>query len=165
MRIAIVSDAWRPQVNGVVTTLTKTVEAAEQLGHEVQVLSTEGLRTMPCPTYPEIRLALRPGHHVRAQLHEFMPDAIHIATEGPLGLAARSYCRSRDIPFTTSYHTQFADYVKKRWGIPASLGYAYLRHFHHPAIRTLVSTETVRANLHAHGFVHLVPWWSGVATG
>jgi len=162
MRISIVSDAWRPQINGVVTTLAKTVEAAEALGHNVQVVSTHGLRTIPCPSYPEIRLALRPGKHVREQLHEFMPDAIHIATEGPLGWAARLYCGGRSIPFTTSYHTQFADYVKKRWGLPLPLGYAYLRGFHRPAVRTLVSTETVRANLHAHGFVHLVPWSRGV---
>jgi glycosyltransferase involved in cell wall biosynthesis len=165
MRIAIVSDAWRPQINGVVTTLEKTIEAAQCLGHEVLLVSAEGLRSIPCPSYPEIRLALRPGRAVRAQLRGFAPQAIHIATEGPLGLAARAYCLRNRLPFTTSYHTQFPDYARQRWGIPAALGYAYLRWFHRPAVHTLVGTETVRTNLHARGFTHLVPWSRGVDTG
>jgi len=164
MKIAIVSDAWRPQINGVVTTLGKTVEAASALGHEVELISAEGMKSIPCPSYPEIRLALRPGPRVRERLQQFAPDALHIATEGPLGLAARSYARRRAIPFTTSYHTQFPDYVKQRWGIPASIGYAYLRNFHRPAVHTMVGTETVRANLQARGFGHLVLWSRGVDT-
>ncbi len=164
MRIAIVSDAWRPQINGVVTTLSKTVETAEHLGHEVEVVSAFGHRSIPCPSYPEIRLALRPGKVVREHLQAFQPEAIHIATEGPLGLAARRYCRLRQLPFTTSYHTQLAEYAHERWRFPLSLGYAYLRSFHRPAARTLVSTETVRANLQRHGFTHLVLWSRGVDT-
>jgi glycosyltransferase involved in cell wall biosynthesis len=164
MRIAIVSDAWRPQINGVVTTLGKTVEAATALGHEVELISAEGMRSFPCPSYPEIRLAVRPGRRVRERLQQFTPDALHIATEGPLGLAARSYAIRRAIPFTTSYHTQFPDYVAQRWGIPASIGYAYLRHFHRPAVHTMVGTETVRGNLQARGFGHLVLWSRGVDT-
>jgi 1,2-diacylglycerol 3-alpha-glucosyltransferase/glucuronosyltransferase len=164
MRIAIVSDAWRPQINGVVTTLGKTVEAAGALGHEVELIGADGMKSIPCPSYPEIRLALRPGPRVRERLQRFAPDALHIATEGPLGLAARSYARRRALPFTSSYHTQFPDYAEQRWGIPASIGYAYLRYFHRPAVRTLVGTETVRANLHARGFGHLVLWSRGVDT-
>jgi glycosyltransferase involved in cell wall biosynthesis len=164
MRIAIVSDAWRPQINGVVTTLGKTVEAVSALGHEVELISAQGMRSIPCPSYPEIRLALRPGPRVRERLQRFAPEALHIATEGPLGLAARSYATRRAVPFTTSYHTQFPDYVRQRWGIPASIGYAYLRYFHGPAVRTMVGTETVRANLQARGFGHLVLWSRGVDT-
>lgn len=164
MRIAIVSDAWRPQINGVVTTLMKTVESAGLLGHTVEVVSAQGMRSIPCPSYPEIRLALRPGGEVRDRLQQFAPDAVHIATEGPLGLAARSYCLRRGLPFTTSYHTQFPDYVRERWGLPLSWGYAYLRWFHRRAVRTLVGTETVRANLQAHGFAHLAAWSRGVDT-
>jgi glycosyltransferase involved in cell wall biosynthesis len=164
MRIAIVSDAWRPQINGVVTTLGKTVEAATALGHEVSLISAEGMKSIPCPSYPEIRLALRPGRAVRERLQQFAPEALHIATEGPLGIAARAYATRRAIPFTTSYHTQFPDYAKQRWGIPASIGYACLRYFHGPAVRTLVGTETVRANLQARGFGHLVLWSRGVDT-
>jgi glycosyltransferase involved in cell wall biosynthesis len=164
MRIAIVSDAWRPQINGVVTTLEKTIESARRLGHEVLLISAAGLRSISCPSYPEIRLALLPGRAVRSQLQSFAPQAIHIATEGPLGLAARSHCLRHRLPFTTSYHTQFPDYVQQRWGIPAALGYAYLRWFHRPAVHTLVGTETVRANLQARGFTHLVPWSRGVDT-
>jgi glycosyltransferase involved in cell wall biosynthesis len=164
MRIAIVSDAWRPQINGVVTTLGKTAEAAERLGHSVTVISAEGAKSFACPSYPEIRLALRPSRVVRERMRQFEPEAIHIATEGPLGLAARAYCARRAVPFTTSYHTQFPDYARARWGVPASIGYAFLRWFHRPAVRTLVGTQTVRANLQARGFDHLVSWSRGVDT-
>jgi glycosyltransferase involved in cell wall biosynthesis len=164
MRVAIVSDAWRPQINGVVTTLGKTAEAAERLGHTIEVVSAEGEPSIACPSYPEIRLAIRPGRIVRQRLQQFLPDMIHIATEGPLGLAARAHCLARKLPFTTSYHTQFPDYAEARWGIPASLGYRYLRWFHRPAVRTLVGTQTVRCNLQARGFSHLVPWSRGVDT-
>jgi glycosyltransferase involved in cell wall biosynthesis len=164
MRIAIVSDAWRPQINGVVTTLGKTAEAAERLGHTVEVISADGSASIPCPSYPEIRLAIRPGGIVRERLARFAPEMIHVATEGPLGLAARNHCVRRKLTFTTSYHTQFPDYAKARWGVPAAWGYAYLRWFHQPAVRTLVGTETVRTNLHTWGFNHLVPWSRGVDT-
>jgi glycosyltransferase involved in cell wall biosynthesis len=164
MRIAIVSDAWRPQINGVVTTLGKTAEAAQRLGHTVEVVSVDGSPSIACPTYPEIRLALRPGAIVSRHLRQFAPQMIHIATEGPLGLAARALCLRQKHPFTTSYHTQFPEYANARWGIPASLGYNYLRWFHRPAVRTLVGTQTVRTNLQARGFGHLVPWSRGVDT-
>ena len=164
MRIAIVSDAWRPQINGVVTTLEQTSEAARRLGHEILLISAAGLACVPCPSYPEIRLALCPGPSVRARLQRFAPEAIHIATEGPLGLAARAYCMRRRLPFTSSYHTQFPDYAQQRWGVPTGLGYAYLRWFHRPALRTLVGTASVRATLQARGFEHLVAWSRGVDT-
>ncbi|HWW21271.1 MAG TPA: glycosyltransferase family 1 protein [Steroidobacteraceae bacterium] len=164
MKIAIVSDAWRPQINGVVTTLGKTAEAAERLGHTVEVISADGSASIACPSYPEIRLAIRPGRLVRQRLRQFAPEMIHIATEGPLGLAARNHCVRSKLTFTTSYHTQFPDYANARWGVPASWGYSYLRWFHKPAVRTLVGTETVRTNLHAWGFSHLVPWSRGVDT-
>jgi glycosyltransferase involved in cell wall biosynthesis len=164
MRIAIVSDAWRPQINGVVTTLGKTAEAAEQLGHTIEVISADGSPSIACPSYPEIRLAIRPGRVVRERLRRFAPEMIHVATEGPLGLAARNHCVRSKLPFTTSYHTQFPDYAQARWRVPASWGYAYLRWFHRPAVRTLVGTETVRTNLQAWGFNHLVPWSRGVDT-
>ena len=164
MKLAIVSDAWHPQINGVVTTLSKTAETAQKLGSTVEVISAEGSPSFPCPTYPEIRLALRPGSLVRERLERFAPQMIHIATEGPLGLAARRYCLKRKLPFTSSFHTQFPDYAKARWGVPASWGYGFLRWFHRPAVRTLVGTQSVRANLLQQGFSHLVPWSRGVDT-
>jgi len=157
-----VSDAWRPQINGVVTTLENTLAALHRLGHRAELISAEGLHSIRCPSYPEIRLALCPSRAVRRRLQQFAPAAIHIATEGPLGLAARGYCLSHGVPFTSSYHTQFPEYVQQRSRLPAAVGYAYLRWFHRPAARTLVGTATVRANLQARGFTHLVPWSRGV---
>lgn len=164
MRIAIVTDAWSPQVNGVVTTLQRTAAALETLGTEVRVLSTAGHTTIPCPTYPEIRLALWPGRRLSAQLDEFAPDAIHVATEGPLGLAAARYCTARRLAFTTSYHTQFPQYVRKRVPIPEKLTYKWLRRHHSQARRTLVATEQQRRELVAHGFQNVVLWSRGVDT-
>src|ERR1700724_787790 len=115
VRIALASDAWAPQTNGVVTTLKCTAETLTALGHEVRVISPQGLTCIPCPSYPEIRLALSPGGYVARQLRAFRPHAIHIATEGPLGLAVRRYCRARGVPFTTSYHTRHPEYLRVRW--------------------------------------------------
>jgi glycosyltransferase involved in cell wall biosynthesis len=162
MNVAIVSDAWRPQVNGVVTTLTRTRECLEALGHRVEVFSPEQHRTIPCPTYPEIRLALWPQRKLAAALDAFAPDAIHVATEGPLGMAAARYCTSRALEFTTSYHTQFPQYVRKRFPIPESWTYAMLRRHHGRARRTLVATEHQRRDLTAHGFANVVLWSRGV---
>jgi glycosyltransferase involved in cell wall biosynthesis len=164
MKIAIVTDAWLPQVNGVVTTLERTAAALEQIGHEVSVLSPHGHRTLPCPTYPEIRLALWPDRRLAAALDELVPDAIHIATEGPLGMAAVRYCGKRGLAFTTSYHTQFPQYVRKRLPVPERLTYALLRRHHAKARRTLVATEQQRRELAAHGFRNVVPWSRGVDT-
>ena len=164
MRIAIVTDAWSPQVNGVVTTLQRTAGMLGTFGHEVRVFSPEGHRTIPCPTYPEIRLALWPGKRLAAELDSFAPDAIHVATEGPLGMAAARYCTSRRLAFTTSYHTQFPQYVRKRVPIPEELTYALLRRHHSQARRTLVATEHQRRELVANGFRNIVLWSRGVDT-
>jgi glycosyltransferase involved in cell wall biosynthesis len=164
MRIAIVTDAWSPQVNGVVTTLQRTAGALDKLGHEARVLSAQGHKTIPCPTYPEIRLALWPDKRLAAELGAFAPDAIHVATEGPLGMAAARYCVARGLAFTTSYHTQFPQYVRKRVPIPEKLTYALLRRHHSQARRTLVATEHQRRELVAHGFGNVVLWSRGVDT-
>lgn len=162
MRIALASDAWAPQTNGVVTTLKCTAETLDSLGHEVRVISPQGLRCVACPSYPEIRLALCPGPHVARELKAFRPHAIHIATEGPLGLAVRRYCRARRVPFTTSYHTRYPEYVRARWPIPLELSYAWLRRFHGAAAQTFVSSATLEAQLRARGFTRLHRWQRGV---
>jgi len=164
MRIAIVTDAWRPQVNGVVTTLGRTRQELTARGHEVIVVNPTDFRTLPCPTYPEIRLSLFPGRGVRAQLDAFAPDAIHIATEGPLGIAARRYCLRRKLRFTTSYHTQFPQYLRKRAPVPERFSYAWLRRYHGRAERTLVPTEQQRRDLVDQGFGNVVIWSRGVDT-
>jgi len=165
VRIALASDAWAPQTNGVVTTLKATAETLTRLGHEVRVLSSQGLNSLPCPSYPEIRLALSPGAHVERELKAFRPHAIHIATEGPLGLAARRYCRARGVAFTTSYHTRYPEYLRTRWPIPLSLSYAWLRRFHGAAERTFVSSATLEQQLRARGFARLHLWRRGVDLG
>ena len=117
MRILLVTDAWHPQVNGVVRTLNRVREECQALGHEVEVVSPDQFRTIPCPTYPEIRLALFPGRRIAERLSAYRPDAIHIATEGPLGVVARRLCVKRGLRFTTSYHTRFPEYVAARFPI------------------------------------------------
>ena len=162
MRIALASDAWTPQTNGVVTTLTATAATLELLGHEVRVISPQGLASIACPSYPEIRLAVSPGAYVARELKAFRPHAIHIATEGPLGLAVRRYCRARRVPFTTSYHTRYPEYLRARWPIPLAVSYAWLRRFHGAAERTFVSSATLQSQLGARGFGHLHLWRRGV---
>ena len=164
MKIAIVTDAWSPQVNGVVTTLTRTGQCLERAAHQVLYCTPQGHRTLPCPTYPEIRLALFAGSSLRRKLDEFRPDAIHVATEGPLGIAATRYCTRRGLSFTTSYHTQFPQYVRKRVPIPESVSYAFLRRHHCAAARTLVATEHMRQDLIQNGFKNVVIWSRGVDT-
>ncbi len=162
MRIALATDAWTPQINGVVTTLKATAAGLTALGHEVRVIHPEGLWCMPCPSYPEIRLALAPGAHVARELKAFAPHAVHIATEGPLGMAVRRYCRARRLPFTTSYHTHYPEYLRARWPIPLGFTYAWLRRFHNAAARTFVSSPTLEAQLRARGFASLHRWRRGV---
>jgi len=162
VRIALASDAWSPQTNGVVTTLKATAATLATLGHEVRVISPQGLPSFACPSYPEIRLALSPGGHVARQLKAFRPHAIHIATEGPVGLAVRRYCRARDVPFTTSYHTRYPEYLRARWPIPLGVSYAWLRRFHGAAARTFVSSATLEAQLAARRFTRLHLWRRGV---
>lgn len=163
MRILLVSDAWAPQVNGVVRTLERTREGLVDLGHQVCVLAPGG-RTLPCPGYPEIRLCLRPGKRVREAFANGPFDAVHIATEGPLGIAASRWCRRRGIPFTTSYHTRFPEYLRMRAPIPLGLSYAWMRRFHSRASRSFVRTPTQKALLAERGFRNLHVWPGGVDT-
>ncbi|HEX5515749.1 MAG TPA: glycosyltransferase family 1 protein [Gammaproteobacteria bacterium] len=162
MKIVIVTDAWSPQVNGVVTTLSRVGACLRAAGHDVLFITPQMFPTLPCPTYPEIRLALPGGRRLSALLREFQPDAIHISTEGPLGHALRWHCLRRGLPFTTAYHTQFPQYLRLRMPLPLALSYGYLRRFHRPALRTLVATESVRRDLIRRGFEHVVLWNRGV---
>ena len=164
MRILVVTDAWTPQINGVVVTLANTIRWLERWGHEVHVLSPEGFRTLPMPTYPEIPLAIMPGRQVAHRIRALEPDAIHIATEGPLGAAARSYCVKQGLGFTTAYHTCFPEYVKPRFGIPLAITYAWLRRFHARSAAVLVATPAMRALLEARGFRNIADWSRGVDT-
>lgn len=164
MKIAIVTDAWLPQVNGVVRTYENTSRELTALGHEVTVLTPAHFATIPCPTYKSIRLAVRPGPKLRQRLDALQPQAIHIATEGPLGHAARRYCRRRNLCFTTSFHTQFPEYIRLRAPIPLDWSYAYMRHFHAAAVRTLVPTASQRQRLLERGFENVVQWSRGVDT-
>jgi glycosyltransferase involved in cell wall biosynthesis len=162
VKIAIITDAWLPQTNGVVKTLTTTTQRLRSLGHDVCVIEPSQFRTFPCPTYPEIRLAWLPYRHLDVLLTQFSPDAIHIATEATLGAAGRRWCRRHRFAFTTSYHTQFPEYVASRFPIPLAMSYAHLRGFHGAAARTMVATPSLERQLEARGFTHLVRWTRGV---
>ena len=162
MRIALITDAWLPQVNGVVRTLTTVIAELRSRGHVVEVTSPDLYRSIPAPSYPEIRLALVGPRKVAKRIEAFRPDAIHIATEGPLGWAARRYCLRRKLPFTTAYHTQFPDYIARRTGLPAKWFWPFIRRFHAPATRTMVATETIRAQLREQGIGPLHHWSRGV---
>lgn len=164
MRIAIVTDAWRPQTNGVVRSLEQTASQLRILGHDVLMVTPEGQRTFPLPTYPDIPVTVFPSRRVRESLSGFAPHAIHIATEGPLGLAARAHCRRNNMRFTTSYHTQFPQYIRMRLPLPLSWSYAYLRWFHSPAERILVATQSMDNELRQRGFKRLARWARGVDT-
>jgi glycosyltransferase involved in cell wall biosynthesis len=164
LRLLIATDAWHPQVNGVVRSLDTVAGEIRKLGHEVHVLSPSDFRTVPCPTYPEIRLAVLPGRRLRRLVDALAPTSIHIATEGPIGLAARHYCVKRGLAYTTSLHTRFPEYVHARTGLPVSWGYAILRWFHGPATRVMVATETLGRELAAMGLHDLGLWSRGVDT-
>jgi glycosyltransferase involved in cell wall biosynthesis len=164
VRILIATDAWLPQVNGVVTTLRNTVRELEALGHYVRLVTPEGFRTVPCPTYPEIRLAVAPGPRVARMIEEFESDAVHIETEAPIGLAARRYCLDRGRPFTTAYHTQFPEFIHARCRLPLSVSYRWMRWFHQPAAAVLVATAAMGRRLQQWGFTNLAPWSRGVDT-
>jgi glycosyltransferase involved in cell wall biosynthesis len=164
LKIALVTDAWFPQTNGVVRTLSLTVEQLRLAGHEVDIVEPAGFRTVPCPSYPEIRLALLPYRRLARLLDARDPDAVHIATEGPLGHAARSWCRRQGRTFTTSYHTQFPEYLRARVPISTALTYAHLRRFHGAASHTLVATPSLLRQLEQRGFRNLALWSRGVDT-
>jgi glycosyltransferase involved in cell wall biosynthesis len=164
MRIVVVTDAWEPQVNGVVRSLQSVRRELLNDGHEILVISPDQYHSIPCPTYPEIRLAFTSAKGIGRRIAAFAPDAIHLSTEGPLCLAARRWCVRCGIRFTTAYHTQFPDYIAKRTGLPASWFWRYIRWFHGKAERILVSTESVRDILRAQGLHRVAHWGRGVDT-
>lgn len=162
MRIAIVTDAWDPQVNGVVRTLKATRAELERQGHDVLVISPDNYYNVPCPTYPEIRLAVAWATTIGDRLMAFAPDAVHLSTEGPLCLAARRWCVRNGWQFTTAYHTQFPDYFAARTGIGADWVWPYFRWFHSASQAVLVSTPSVRDILRQQGIAHSAHWSRGV---
>ncbi len=156
------TDAWHPQVNGVTRTLERTRDELTRRGHGVSILAPHHFTGFPCPTEPDIRVAVpRPGRLSRA-IDDFAPDAVHVATEGPLGWRARAYCRHRGVPFTTSFCTRWPEYLKGRIGMPAWLTYRLMRRFHGAAARTTVATPGLMDELRERGFENLVPWTRGV---
>lgn len=162
MKLALITDAWQPQVNGVVTTLVELVREMEQLGHNVVVIHPGLFTTRPCPGYDGIDLAVRPAKRLRQILQEAAPDAIHVATEGPLGWAARSYCKKHKLAFTTAFHTRFPEILKAALRVPLWMGYALFRHFHSASSGVLVPTPSVQRMLDARGFRNLRTWTHGV---
>ena len=162
MKIALITDAWKPQVNGVVRTLANMIERLRNQGHEVELIAPDQFRSFPCPTYPEIRLAVAGPRRVGARLEAFAPDCIHIATEGPLGWAARRWCLREGRAFTTAYHTQFPQYLARRTGLPARLFWPYIRRFHRPSAAVMVATETIRRQLQDQDIAPLRHWSRGV---
>ncbi|AWK86524.1 glycosyltransferase family 4 protein [Azospirillum thermophilum] len=164
MNILIVSDAWYPQINGVVRTISTVRQELEAMGHTVEVIGPDRFRTVPMPTYPEIRLAIGARRRLWAMIEGMRPDCIHIATEGPLGFAARSYCLKHGKPFTTAYHTRFPEYVRDRAPVPLALSYAVVRRFHKPSAAVMVATQTIEDTLKARGFTNIRRWTRGVDT-
>ncbi len=162
LRIVVATDAWCPQVNGVVRTLSKTVDTLRARGHDVRPITPDLFRTIACPTYPEIRLAMGCGRDVARQLDDFDADAIHIATEGPIGWAARAWCLKHGRAFTTSLHTRFPEYVALRTRLPAAWFWTVLRHFHQPAARTFVATAPLAEELAGLGLPRTHRWSRGV---
>ncbi len=164
MRILVATDAWEPQVNGVVRTLTRVVSELQGMGHTVEVIHPGQFKTFPLPTYAEIKVAIGVYEPVQERFKAFEPEAIHIATEGPIGLAARRICVEWKLPFTTSYHTRFPEYVSARLPLPLAAGYAYMKWFHKPSGRLMVATPTMREELSNHGFRNISAWSRGVDT-
>ena len=164
MRILVATDAWEPQVNGVVRTLTRVVAELQAMGHLVEVISPDQFKTFPLPTYAEIKVAIGVYEPVQERFKAFEPEAIHIATEGPIGLAARRICVEWKLPFTTSYHTRFPEYVSARLPLPLAAGYAYMKWFHKPSGRLMVATPTMRDELAGYGFRNISAWSRGVDT-
>jgi glycosyltransferase involved in cell wall biosynthesis len=162
MKLALVTDAWLPQVNGVVTTLLELQEGLWSRGHEVLMIEPSAFRRFACPGYREIELAWRPARQVARMLDDAQPDAIHIATEGPLGSAARAYCLRHGLAFTTAFHTRFPDILAKALHIPERWGYAWFRRFHAPSSGVMVPTEGMLRILQQHRFANLRPWSHGV---
>ena len=165
MRILVATDAWRPQVNGVVRTYERLAIEGPKLGAAFEFLSPEPFATLPLPTYPEIRLAMVGEWNVEAAYVRVRPHYIHIATEGPIGLAARAWCLRKGHPFTSSYHTRFPDYISARVPVPLSWGYALQRWFHNSGAGMMVAAKSLARDLEAKGFERIMPWTRGVDTG
>lgn len=161
-KIAIVTDAWHPQINGVVTTLQRTVSDLENFGYQVRTVTPQQYRSFPCPTYPEISLSVAGPAALRRELISFAPHCVHIATEGPLGWAARSVCRKAGFSFSTSYHTRFPEYLRMRLPIPLGVSYKIIRSFHRAASKTMVATNALMRELRGRGFTNTVLWSRGV---
>lgn len=165
MKIAIATDAWPPQISGVVTTLRRTIKELERLGHEVQSIHPDCFPvTFPCPTYPQIRLALTYITGFGRHLKGFAPDCVHIVTEGPIGLACRQFCRKEDLKFTTSFTTRFDEYVELRFGVPSRFIFRMLRWFHSAASNVMISSQPLKKELDKKGFANTVLWPRGVDT-
>lgn len=163
-RITIVTDAWHPQVNGVVRSIENTILHLSDMGADVRLITPSAFRNVPCPTYPEIRLSMTTYGRVARSLARCQPSFVHIATEGPLGLLARRWCRKNRIPFTTCYHTRFPEYVAARFPIPERLLYAFVRWFHNGGAACMVATESLEKELAAKGLKRLVRWTRGIDT-
>lgn len=164
MRIAIATDAWSPQVNGVVRTLEMTVKLLRERGHDVHMITPDQFRTLPCPGYREIRLAVAPRFGARRRLAKIAPDIVHISTEGPIGWSIRAWCMANDVPFTTAFHTRFPDYASVRTGLPAEFFWPVMRRFHSPARAVLAATLRLMAELAARGIAHNRLWTRGIDT-
>lgn len=162
MNIVIVSDTWHPQVNGVVRTLSMVTAELQAMGHSVEILGPDRFPTIDMPTYSSIKLAVLPARRLSRMIDAARPEALHIATEGPLGWAARRWAIRNRVPFSTSFHTKFPEYLHARTRIPLALGYALMRRFHNRAGATLVATNSLRTELAARGFTHLRSWTRGV---
>ena len=164
MRLLIATDAWHPQINGVVRTYERLAAELTRLDVDVAFLTPSDFRTIPCPTYPEIRLALPRAGLIGSRFAAHRPHAVHIATEGPVGWMARRYCRTHARPFTTSFHTRFPDYVSQRTGIPPSWSWSLERAFHNAGAGMMVATPSLAAELDRRGFTRILPWTRGVDT-
>lgn len=164
MKILVATDAWRPQVNGVVRTYERLCEDVRAIGAEADILAPHEFTNIPCPTYPEVRLAL-PGYgHLKRRIGEINPDAIHIATEGPVGWMTRAYCLGRRIPYTTSFHTRFPDYLRARFGVPEGWTFAAQRRFHNAGAGMMVASQSLAKELEGRGFQSILPWTRGADT-
>ncbi|MBC7907924.1 MAG: glycosyltransferase family 1 protein [Rhodospirillaceae bacterium] len=164
MRILVVTDAWLPQINGVVRTLDTLRAELEKAGHQVVLVTPDRFRSIPCPTYAEIRLALFPARRMAKIIAAAQPCAIHIATEGPLGWAARRYCLAHALPFTTAYHTKFPEYIQARFRVPLGVSYAVMRCFHSKSAKIMVATQGIEDELAGRGFANIGRWSRGVDT-
>ena len=164
MRILVATDAWHPQVNGVVRTLAMMAEASKTFGVDVSFLTPQSFRTFAMPSYPDLRLALPGPAKIARLIAEARPDSIHIATEGPIGLMARRYCRQHRLPFTTSFHTRFPEYISARLPVPETWIWAALRAFHGPSQAVMAATPALASELRARGFRNVVLWPRGVDT-